>query len=126
MWHDTFVVVTSDHGEQLGDQGLLGKGGMFEASYNIVGIVRDPRRPDQHGAVVDGFTENVDLFPTICEAMGLEVPSQCDGLPLTSFSKEHNLPGGATPRTGSTTGVGSTSRSGRIHGRGTAGSRPSI
>ncbi len=85
MWEDTFVVVTSDHGEQLGDQGLLGKGGMFEASYNIVGIVRDPRLPHQHGAVVDRFTENVDLFPTICEATGLAVPSQCDGLPLTSF-----------------------------------------
>jgi arylsulfatase A-like enzyme len=34
--------------------------------------------------VVDDFTENVDLFPTICEAMGIEVPAQCDGLPLTA------------------------------------------
>ena len=81
MWDDTFVVVTSDHGEQLGNQGLLGKGGMFESSYNIVGIVRDPRRPDHHGSVVDRFTENVDLFPTICEAIGVDVPAQCDGLP---------------------------------------------
>ena len=32
-WHvgRHLVVVTSDHGEQLGDQGLLGKGGMFES-----------------------------------------------------------------------------------------------
>jgi arylsulfatase A-like enzyme len=85
MWEDTLVVVTSDHGEQLGDQGCLGKGGMFEASYNILGIVRDPRHPEAHGTSVGEFTENVDLFPTICEAMDLEVPAQCDGLPLTSF-----------------------------------------
>jgi arylsulfatase A-like enzyme len=85
MWDDTLVVVTSDHGEQLGDQGLLGKGGMFESSYNVVGIVRDPRHPEAHGKVIEEFTENVDLFPTICEAMGVEVPAQCDGLPLTSF-----------------------------------------
>jgi arylsulfatase A-like enzyme len=35
--------------------------------------------------VVEEFTENVDFLPTICEAMGLDVPVQCDGLPLTSF-----------------------------------------
>jgi arylsulfatase A-like enzyme len=84
MWDETMIVVTSDHGEQLGDQGLLGKGGMFESSYRILGIVRDPRKPGA-GRVVDDFTENVDLFPTICEAMGIEVPAQCDGLPLTAF-----------------------------------------
>jgi arylsulfatase A-like enzyme len=85
MWDDTFIVVTSDHGEQLGDQGLLGKGGMFESSYHILGIVRDPRHPEAHGTVIEEFTENVDLFPTICEAMEIPVPAQCDGLPLTSF-----------------------------------------
>ena len=85
MWEDTCIVVTSDHGEQLGDQGRLQKGGYFESSYHIVGIVRDPRHPATFGRVVDSFTENVDLFPTICEAMGVAVPAQCDGLPLTPF-----------------------------------------
>lgn len=85
MWDETIILVTSDHGEQLGDQGLLGKGGMFEPSYNILGIVRHPRHPEAHGAVVDDFTENVDLFPTICDAMGIEVPVQCDGMPLTAY-----------------------------------------
>jgi arylsulfatase A-like enzyme len=84
-WDDTFIVVTSDHGEQLGDQGTVGKGGLFEPSYSIPGIVRDPRHPGFHGLGVDAFTENVDIFPTLCEAMGLEVPSQCDGMPLTPF-----------------------------------------
>jgi arylsulfatase A-like enzyme len=85
MWEDTFVVVTSDHGEQLGDQGIVGKGGLFEASYHVLGIVRDPTQPDAHGQVVDAFTENVDVMPTLCEAMGIEVPAQCDGLALTPF-----------------------------------------
>jgi len=84
-WDDTLIVVTSDHGEQLGDHGLIGKLAWFEASYHVLGIVRDPRAPAQHGAVVDRFTENVDIMPTLCEAMGLEVPAQCDGAPLTPF-----------------------------------------
>ena len=53
MWDDTFVLVTSDHGEQLGDQGTLGKGGPFEASYRVPGIVRDPRHRAGQGTVVD-------------------------------------------------------------------------
>ncbi len=85
QWDDTFVVVTSDHGEQLGDHGLLEKLGWFEQSYHVVGIVRDPRRPHAHGSTVWEFTENVDLFPTLCDAMGIDVPLQCDGLPLTPF-----------------------------------------
>ena len=85
MWEDTFIVVTSDHGEQLGDHGTVGKGGFFEASYHIPGIVRDPGRPAAHGSVVDAFTENVDVFPTLCDAIGVDVPVQCDGLPLTAF-----------------------------------------
>jgi arylsulfatase A-like enzyme len=85
QWENTLIVVTSDHGEQLGDQGLLGKAGFFESSYHVLGLVRDPRFPEGHGRVVDHFTENVDLFPTLCEGMGIDVPRQCDGFSLTTF-----------------------------------------
>jgi arylsulfatase A-like enzyme len=85
QWDDTLIVVTSDHGEQLGDHGLIQKLGFFEASYHVACIVRDPRHPAAHGTVVDAFTENVDLMPTICDALGVEVPAQCDGLPLTPY-----------------------------------------
>jgi arylsulfatase A-like enzyme len=84
-WDDTFIVVTADHGEQLGDHGLIGKSGFFEQSYHIVGLIRDPRPAAVRGAVVDAFTENVDVFPTLCEAMGVAVPAQCDGASLTPF-----------------------------------------
>ncbi|MCU1373878.1 MAG: sulfatase [Actinomycetia bacterium] len=84
-WDDTMIVVTSDHGEQLGDQGLLGKLGFFEASYHVPAIVRDPRQPAAHGTTVDAFTENVDVLPTLCEAMGVPVPAAVDGLPLTPY-----------------------------------------
>ena len=84
-WEDTLIVVTSDHGEQLGDHGLIGKLAWFEASYHVPCIARDPRTPDAHGAVVERFTENVDVMPTLCEAMAIPVPAQCDGAPLTPF-----------------------------------------
>jgi arylsulfatase A-like enzyme len=84
-WDHTVIVVTSDHGEQLGDHGLIGKLGFVESSYRILGIVRDPAAISggHAGVVVDRFTENVDLFPTLCELVGEPIPLQCDGLALT-------------------------------------------
>jgi arylsulfatase A-like enzyme len=85
MWDDTLIVVTSDHGEMLGDHGLREKLGYWEQSYWIPLIVRDPLHRETHGTVVERFTENVDVMPTICDAIGVPVPSQCDGYPLTPF-----------------------------------------
>lgn len=91
-WDDTFIVVTADHGEQLGDHGLLQKGGFFEQSYHVLGLARDPRPGGAREAVVNRFTENVDIFPTLCEAMGIDVPAQCDGAPLTPFLRGEQPP----------------------------------
>jgi arylsulfatase A-like enzyme len=92
QWDDTFVVVTADHGEQLGDHGHVQKLGFFESSYHVAGIVRDPRLPKAHGTTVHHFTENVDILPTLCEAIGIEVPAQCDGVPLTPFLRAEDPP----------------------------------
>lgn len=85
QWDDTLIVVTSDHGEYLGDHGLMQKGGYFEQSYHVPLIVRDPRKPHAHGRVVREFSENIDIFPTLCDAMTIAIPAQCDGSPLTPF-----------------------------------------
>jgi arylsulfatase A-like enzyme len=84
-WENTLIVVTADHGEQLGDQGLLGKAGFYESSYNVLSIVRDPSLPSGHGQVVEAFTENVDILPTICERINAAIPLQCDGVSLAPF-----------------------------------------
>ncbi len=83
QWDDTLVVLTSDHGEQLGDHWLTEKLGWFDESYHIPLIVVDPDADSTRGAVVeDHFTENVDIMPTILEWLGRSVPSQCDGRSL--------------------------------------------
>jgi arylsulfatase A-like enzyme len=92
QWEDTWIFVTSDHGDELGDHGLVNKGGFFEGSYHVLGIARDPRHPDAHGSTVTRFTENVDVFPTLCDALGIATPAQCDGLPLTPFLRGEDPP----------------------------------
>lgn len=85
---DTLVVLTCDHGEQLGDHWFTQKLGWFDESYRIPLIVRDPRAGANatRGTTVDAFTENVDIMPTILDWLGVdELPLQCDGRTLLPF-----------------------------------------
>ncbi len=83
----TLVIFTCDHGEMLGDHYMWGKEGYFDQAYHIPLIIRDPRRAADNGrgAIVEEFSEAVDIMPTILEWLGLEVPSQCDGRSLLPF-----------------------------------------
>jgi arylsulfatase A-like enzyme len=83
----TLVVLTSDHGELLGDHWILHKLGWFDQTFHVPLIVRDPRaRFDaSRGRVVTEYTEHVDVLPTIAELLDAEVPLQCDGRALTPW-----------------------------------------
>lgn len=87
LFDDTLVVLTSDHGEQGGDHWLVQKLAWFDESYHVPMIVVDPRREadGSRGGVIDAVTEHVDVLPTLCTWMGLEVPLQCDGRALQPF-----------------------------------------
>jgi arylsulfatase A-like enzyme len=82
---DTIIVLTSDHGEMLGDHYVMHKLGWFDASYRVPCIVRAPAMVASPGQRVDAFTENVDIMPTILDLLGADVPLQCDGRSLTGW-----------------------------------------
>ncbi len=86
-WERTMIVFTSDHGEQMGDHWLIGKCGYFDQSYRIPLIVRDPRASADvtRGSRVERFSENVDIMPTMLDAIGADIPDQCDGRSLSPF-----------------------------------------
>jgi arylsulfatase A-like enzyme len=81
----TLVLVTSDHGELLGDHWLLGKDCFFQEAFHVPLIVVDPSAKAVRGRIVEAFTEHVDLMPTVLERIGLEPPLQCDGRSLVPW-----------------------------------------
>ena len=85
LYDDTMIIVTSDHGEQLGDHYMAGKRGFFDSSFHIPLLIKPAGTSHKSGHVVEHFTESVDVMPTILEAIGVPVPSAVDGRALTPF-----------------------------------------
>jgi len=82
MLDRTLIVLTSDHGEMLGDHGMIGKACFFPEAFHVPLIIRAPSGDRARGRAVTQLTEHVDLMPTILECFGLPVPRQCDGRSL--------------------------------------------
>jgi arylsulfatase A-like enzyme len=88
-WDNTIVVFTSDHAEMAGDHWTLGKGGYFDGSYHIPLVIRDPGAASA-GGIVEKFTSAADVFPTLCDRLGMRPANGIDGRSLAPF-----LDGGA-------------------------------
>ena len=86
---NTIVVVWGDHGWHLGDHGLWNKHSNFEQATRSPLIIYDPSIKKQ--IQVTSPTEFVDIFPTLCEASGLEIPSNLDGVSLLPLVKGEQL-----------------------------------
>jgi len=73
---DTMIVLTSDHGDYLGDHWLGEKDFFHEQSVRIPMIVHDPRAEADatRGTVCDAPVESIDLAATFVEAAGGKVP----------------------------------------------------
>jgi len=69
---DTIIVVTSDHGDYLGDHGLGEKELYFEEVLRIPMIVVDPssEADGTRGRVLDHMVESIDLIPTFVDLLG--------------------------------------------------------
>jgi arylsulfatase A-like enzyme len=78
-WENTLIVFTSDHGEMLGDHGLLGKGGFHAEGHHIPLIVK---LPGGASGEVSAFTSAADLFPTLLDLWGIAPRHATDGISL--------------------------------------------
>jgi arylsulfatase A-like enzyme len=72
LFDNTMIVITSDHGDYLGDHWLGEKELFHEESVRLPLIVYDPdpRADATHGSASDAFVESVDVAPTFVDALG--------------------------------------------------------
>ncbi len=71
---DTLVIVTSDHGESLGELDLWEHNHMVNTNLRIPLVMRLPRGIPA-GTRVSAIVDEIDVFPTVCDLLGLELPA---------------------------------------------------
>lgn len=74
---NTVVVLSADHGEMMGSQGLIGKNVWYQEALHIPLIIR------QKGKILPGVSEAVfaspDHMPTLLELLGAPIPETVQG-----------------------------------------------
>ena len=84
---NTFIIFTSDHGELLGDHGLLYKGCRFyESLVHVPLIIACPGKIDS-GRISDALVELVDLPVTLLDLLDIEIPYRMQGQSLLPLLK---------------------------------------
>jgi arylsulfatase A-like enzyme len=78
------VILTSDHGEMLGEHGAAGHSFLYEENIMVPLLIRHPNRLGA-GASVTNQVRLVDVLPTILETSAIPVPSEIDGQSLYPF-----------------------------------------
>ena len=81
VYDNTLIIITSDHGEGLGEKGFIDHDvSTTQSQVHIPLIVKYPHQtaPDR----IDTRASHVDLMPTIMEVAGLPVPSGVEGVSL--------------------------------------------
>jgi arylsulfatase A-like enzyme len=87
---DTLVIVTSDHGEFLGEHQMIFKGPFgYDSLLRVPLILRGPGVAG--GETVRDPVGTIDLAPTILRAADVTVPEWMEGAPLDGSPREHVL-----------------------------------
>ncbi|MGB7299274.1 MAG: sulfatase-like hydrolase/transferase [Burkholderiaceae bacterium] len=92
MWHDTAVVLGTDHGFLLSEHDWWGKNRMpfFNELSHIPLLMYTPETAQFGGQRRDSLTQTIDLMPTILDLYGLAPPPAVEGhslLPMLQQDK---------------------------------------
>jgi arylsulfatase A-like enzyme len=76
---NTAIVLWGDHGWKLNDYGAWCKHTNFEIDTHVPMILADPDHRATAGQGSAALSEFVDIYPTLAELCGLEIPAHCEG-----------------------------------------------
>jgi iduronate 2-sulfatase len=95
---NTIIVLWGDHGFHLGDHAQWAKNTPFEQAARAPLIIVDPRQASK-GARTVSPAEFTDIYPTLCELLGLPLPDFLEGKSLAAVLDDPS----AKPREGAVT-----------------------
>jgi len=87
---NTIIVYTADHGDYASEHGLMEKknGISFSAITKIPLIIFDPTKTNTGER--KQIVQSIDLFPTLCEMIGVEIPDTIQGKSMVDLMVNKN------------------------------------
>ena len=79
LLENTIIILTSDHGDNLGDHGMMYKWVMTEQSTRVPLIVRLPSSYNRSGVIDDKLFSQMDIGPTLLDFADKETSCYLDG-----------------------------------------------
>jgi arylsulfatase A-like enzyme len=92
---NTVLIISADHGEMLGEKGLLNHTqGLYEPNIHVPLIIRDPEYASQAGRRVKQLVQRIDLMPTLLEMAQVPAPQSLElqGKSLVSLLEDPKAP----------------------------------
>ena len=80
---NTWIIYTSDHGEQLGDHKLFMKFVFYRSSVEVPLIIRPPN--GMKGKIIDKEVELIDIPATLLDILNINLPPEHHGKSLMPF-----------------------------------------
>lgn len=78
MYQNTIICFTTDHGDYMGEHGLVEKNNLYESVYHLPLIICCPQKLDS-GKRRDSYIDTVDFAKTICSLADIPQAFECDG-----------------------------------------------
>lgn len=86
---NTIIILWSDHGWHLGDMGIWGKATNYEIATRVPMLLWTPDMPDENrGKSTSALVELVDMYPTLCELVGVKPPDHLEGESFASLLED--------------------------------------
>jgi arylsulfatase A-like enzyme len=86
LYEQSWIIVTSDHGEHFGEHGLTNHGfSLYEDVVRGVLIIKPPAEAS-FDVDPDERCQSVDVMPTLLRALGIDGPARVEGQPLGSVT----------------------------------------
>ena len=85
---NTIVVLWSDHGWKLGEYRGWGKMTNYEIDARVPFIISAPSMKKTAGQASDSLVELLDIYPTLCELTGIDVPEFAEGKSLVPVLRD--------------------------------------
>ncbi|MGN0741598.1 MAG: sulfatase-like hydrolase/transferase [Candidatus Fimadaptatus sp.] len=83
---DTIIVLAGDNGLACGEHGLMGKQSLYEHSVRVPLLISGPGIPA--GLRVDNYVYLMDIYPTLCELTGTEIPASVQGISFAPMLRD--------------------------------------